>query len=84
MEVDACGYLVQKGMKLVGIDSFSVDPFESKDFMCHKVLLGASIVVVEMVDLKDVEPGDYNIFCLPLKIFKGDGAPARVILEKLS
>jgi arylformamidase len=80
-EVDACGYMVQRGIKLVGIDSFSVDAFDSQDYMCHKVLLGAGVVVIEMVDLKEIEPGDYVMHCLPLKILKGDGAPARVILQ---
>jgi arylformamidase len=84
MEVDACGYLVQRGIKLVGIDTFSVDSFETQDYMCHKVLLGAGVVIIEMVDLKDVEPGDYSMVCLPLKILKGDGAPARVILQSNS
>lgn len=83
MEVDACGYMVQKGMKLVGIDSFSVESMESQDNMCHKVLLGAGIIIVELLNLRDVEPGDYEMVCLPLNIHKGDGAPARVLLKPL-
>jgi len=84
LEVDACGYLVGKGVKLVGIDSFSIEEFDSADHMAHKVLLGAGVVVVEMVNLKDVEPGEYEMFCIPLKIKKGDGAPTRVILKPVS
>lgn len=81
LETDACGYLVEKGFKLVGIDSFSVDKYQDENHMCHKILLGAGIVIVEVLDLKGIEPGDYDLCCLPLKILKGDGAPARVILK---
>lgn len=81
LEVDACGYLVGKGIRLVGIDSFSIEKHGSSDYMCHKVLLGAGVVILEMVNLKDIDDGDYEMFCLPLKIHKGDGAPARVILR---
>ena len=80
LDVDACGYLVSKGIKIVGIDTFSIEQFESQNHMCHKVLLGAGVVIIEMVDLKAVEPGDYVMTCLPLKVEKGDGAPSRIIL----
>jgi arylformamidase len=51
-------------------------------FRQRHVLLGANVIVVEGLALRDVPPGDYELFCLPLKIKDGDGAPARVVLRK--
>ena len=48
----------------------------------HRVLLGAGVVVVEGLDLSAVEPGSYELYCLPLKLVGSDGAPARAILVK--
>ncbi|MFP4496841.1 MAG: cyclase family protein [Vulcanimicrobiota bacterium] len=84
LEMDACGYLIQKGIKLVGIDSFSIEKFESPDCMCHKILLGGNVIILEFLDLRNVEPGDYELICLPLKIARADGAPVRAILKPLN
>ena len=45
------------------------------------MLLGAGIIVIEGLNLRDVEPGIYDLFCLPLRIVGSDGAPARVVLR---
>jgi len=81
LDLDAAGYLVEKGIKLVGIDSFSVESYDRKDHLCHKVLLGAGVIILEMLDLKRVNPGVYELICLPLKIAEGDGAPVRAVLK---
>jgi arylformamidase len=78
---EAAGYLVQIGIKLVGIDYLSVEKFGSKDFASHLALLGAGVVIIEGLDLTDAEPGEYDMTCLPLRIVGGDGAPARVVLR---
>lgn len=78
---DAAAYLVQAGLKLVGIDSLSVDRFGASDLPAHRTLLSAGVVVVEGLDLAQVEPGDYDMACLPLRIPGADGAPARVVLR---
>jgi arylformamidase len=78
---DAASYLVQAGLKLVGIDSLSVDRFGASDLPAHRALLSAGVVVVEGLDLAQVEPGDYDMACLPLRIPGADGAPARVVLR---
>lgn len=83
LDIEAADYLANKGIKLVGIDSFSVESFDSKDHLCHKVLLGAGVLILEMLDLRDVDPGDYDLICLPLNILNGDGAPVRAILRSL-
>ena len=78
---DAAHYLAQAGLKLVGFDYLSVDRHGSVDFPTHAALLGAGVVLVEGLDLSEVEPGEYDMTCLPLRVAGGDGAPARVILR---
>ena len=79
---DAATYLVQAGIKLVGFDDLSIDARDSTDFKAHHVLLGAGVIVVEGLDLAEVEPGDYDMTCLPLRLVAADGAPARVVLRQ--
>lgn len=81
---DAATYLVQAGIKLVGIDYLSVEQFGSHDFPAHHALLGAGVVIIEGLDLSQVEAGDYEMVCLPLRIAGADGAPARVVLRSRS
>lgn len=78
---DAAEYLAQVGLRLVGIDYLSIEQFGSHDFPAHKALLSAGVVVVEGLDLSDVEAGEYDMICLPLRIAGADGAPARVLLK---
>jgi arylformamidase len=78
---DAATYLVQAGIKLVGIDYVSFEKPGSVDFPAHHALLAAGVVIVEGLDLSDVEAGEYDLFCLPLRIPGADGAPARVLLR---
>lgn len=80
---DAADLLVERGVRLVGIDYLSIERFKSKDYHVHHTLLGAGVAVLEAVDLSEVQAGDYELVCLPLKIQGGDGAPARaVIIER--
>lgn len=67
--------LVELGVRLVGIDYLSIG-----DQDAHRELLGAGVVVVEGLDLRAVEPGDYELVCAPLRLVGSDGAPARVLL----
>jgi arylformamidase len=78
---DAAIYLVQAGIKLVGIDYLSIEKFGSKDFAAHLALLGAGVIIIEGLDLSDAEPGEYEMTCLPLRIVGADGSPARVVLR---
>lgn len=81
----AARLLVEKNVVLVGIDYLSVEEFGSEDFPTHKILLEREIVIVEGLDLREVPAGEYEIFCLPLKLISktGDGAPARVVLREI-
>ncbi|PYQ19198.1 MAG: cyclase, partial [Acidobacteria bacterium] len=78
---EAAVYLAQAGLKLVGIDYLSIDRHGSKDHPAHLALLEAGVVVVEGLDLSQVEPGEYELTCLPLRVTGAEGAPARVVLR---
>jgi arylformamidase len=80
IEKEAAGYLVEIGAETVGVDYLSVEPFEDKEFNTHHTLLGADVIVVEGLVLGGVEPGEYFLACLPLKLAGSDGSPARAIL----
>lgn len=77
---EAAAYLLEIGVRLVGIDYLSIESFRSETYGVHHSLLGAGVVVLEGIDLDQVDAGDYELICLPLKVRDGDGAPARVIL----
>jgi arylformamidase len=77
--------LAHSGVVLVGIDYLSIEKSGSPGHPVHVALLEKEIVILEGVDLREVPPGDYEIFCLPLKYDggNGDGAPARTMLRSL-
>ncbi len=77
---DAGDWLAARGYLMVGIDYMSIEQFRSPTHEVHRTLLEKSIVIVEGVDLRGVEPGDYFIVCAPLKVVGAEGAPARVFL----
>ena len=74
--------LVERGIKVVGVDYLSVEQFRKPGAPAHHILLGAGTIVIEGLDLRDVDPGIYEMFCLPLRIVGSDGAPARVVLRR--
>lgn len=76
---DGAGWLVDQGVKLVGIDYLSVAPYK-KSKETHEVLLGAGVIIIEGLDLHGIKPGQYQLVCLPLKIIGIEGAPARAVL----
>lgn len=78
---DGALYLVERGIRLVGIDSLSIEAYENLDGPVHKILLSAGVLIVEGVDLLDIPAGPCEIYCLPLKIRSADGAPARVLIR---
>ena len=78
---DAATYLAQVGIKLVGFDYLSIEKLGSRDYAAHVALLEAGVVIVEGLDLSEIEPGEYDMVCLPLRIAGADGSPARVVLR---
>ena len=89
---DGAKHLRDGGVLLVGIDYLSIDAWTDPDrgilVPAHHALLdprgdGAPpVVILETIDLRDVEQGEYELICLPLKIVGGDGAPARAVLVR--
>jgi arylformamidase len=73
-------WVVERGISLVGVDFLSVEAQGAEGHPVHHALLSAGVVIVEGLDLGEVDPGDYTLVCLPLKIADGDGAPARAVL----
>ena len=80
LDGDAARWLVERGLRLVGNDYLSVEKFGAERPVTHLTLLGAGVVILEGLDLREVAQGAYTLVCLPLKITGGDGAPARVVL----
>jgi arylformamidase len=76
---DSARFLVETGVKLVGIDYLSVERLDG-DGEVHRILLENGIVILEGLNLGGVAAGSYELVCLPLKISEGDGAPARAVL----
>lgn len=76
---DAAEWLVERGVKLVGVDYLSVAPYNNSR-PTHEILLGQKVVLLEGILLEQVEPGLYTLVCLPVKLKGSDGAPARTIL----
>lgn len=77
---EAADFLANRRVKVVGVDYLSVGAFQGGSYP-HRVLLGAGIWIIEGLDLSQVESGKYDLICLPLKLDKGDGAPARAIVK---
>ena len=76
----AAAFLVEKNLRLVGIDSLGIEKFGHKEHPAHHALLRRGVTIVEGLYLVDVPPGDYTFFCGPLRILGAEGAPARAFL----
>ncbi len=83
LETDAAQYLAGKRIALCGIDYLSVSGINKNETEVHRALLEAGIWIVEGLFMKVVDPGDYEMICLPVKIKDSDGAPARVLVRKI-
>lgn len=83
LDLNAAKPLVQRGLKLVGIDYLSIEKFDSPKHETHLALLSHGVVILEGLNLSEVAAGRYELICLPLRLRSnlGDGAPARVVLR---
>lgn len=79
----AIQYLGSLGVILVGIDTPSVDLFESKDLPSHHELARQGMLNLEGLDLRDVDDGEYELIALPLRLKGCDASPVRAILRSL-
>lgn len=81
---EAIAWLAARGVKLVGIDSQSVDPATSKTLDSHQLLLKHDLRVLENLVLDDVPEGDYELIALPLKLTQACASPVRAVLRELT
>ena len=78
---DGARHITERGVMTVGVDYLSVGGYKKDGVETHVELLGAEVWVIEGLDLAEIEPGEYDLACLPLKLVGSDGAPARAILR---
>jgi arylformamidase len=80
LESSAARWLVERGCKLVGIDYLSIAPYN--DLVTpHEILLSNNVIILETLDLRNVQPGKYELICLPLKLESREASPVRAILK---
>jgi arylformamidase len=82
-EPDTLERLADLGVQLVGIDTASIDPAESKTLDSHQVIRRRDLRVLENLLLDDVPEGDYELIALPLKLVSADASPVRAVLREL-
>lgn len=80
---EAAHFLVERGIKAIGIDYLSIGSFKRGGSEVHRTLLQGGVWIIEGLDLSLVSPGRYELICLPLKFEQADGAPARAILRPI-
>jgi arylformamidase len=80
MSEEAAVRCIELEAGLVGIDYVSVDRFDDDEAPVHKRLLRREILLLECIDLVDVPPGDYTLFCVPIKIKGSEASPVRAML----
>ncbi|MGP8071851.1 MAG: cyclase family protein [Thermoplasmata archaeon] len=80
LTVAAADALIARKVRLVGIDSLSVELDPLGKFPVHHRLLGYGTLILEGLELADAPPGPYELECLPLRLEDGDGGPARAVL----
>ncbi|HJF33156.1 MAG TPA: arylformamidase [Sporosarcina psychrophila] len=76
-------FLKERGVRLIGVDSPSVDPETSKTVEAHHSLNDNDVLILENIVLSEVEPGDYELIALPLPLKDGDGSPVRAVVRSL-
>lgn len=82
LDTTAARWLVSRSVALVGIDYLSIQLYEGER-ETHEALLASNVVILEGLNLSKVEPGLYELICLPLLLQGAEGAPARAVLRLL-
>ena len=80
---DTIERLADRGVLLVGIDTASIDPADSKQLPSHQVIRRRGLRVLENLVLDEVPEGDYELIALPLKLTTADASPVRAVLRAL-
>lgn len=81
MTAEAAKWVVERGIRLVGVDYLSIQRFGDGP-ETHQILLGANVVILEGLNLDHVSPGEYHLICLPILFVGLEGASARAILRR--
>lgn len=81
---DTIERLADAGVRLVGIDTASIDPADSKTLDSHQVIRRRDLRVLENLVLDEVPEGDYELIALPLKLVSADASPVRAVLRELT
>ncbi len=81
---EAAAALVEAGIRLIGLDTPSMDYAASKELAAHQVLYRGGVAILENINLSHIEPGDYELIALPLRIAGSDSSPVRAILRELA
>ena len=74
-------WLAERGVNLVGVDTPSVDPADSRELPAHKAFLKNDMYILEGVVLSDVPEGCYELIALPLKLMGFEASPVRAVLR---
>lgn len=83
LEPDLIDFLANKGVRLVGVDTPSVDDADSKELPAHARCFANDMAIIEGLVLTDVDVGFYELIALPLRLGGFDGSPVRAILRSL-
>jgi arylformamidase len=81
LSLEGARFLVERKVRTVGIDYLSIAGMD-EGVPTHRALLEAGVCIIEGLDLSRVEPGSYEMVCLPLRLAGADGAPARVVVRR--
>lgn len=77
---EAASACVDRGVRLAGIDYFTIDAFRTKTYPVHMCLMAAGVLILETINLRDVQPGSYTLICLPLRLAGAEASPVRAVL----
>ncbi len=80
LSVEAAEWVVQRGIRVVGVDFLSVEEKGAEGHPVHKLLLSNGVAIIEGLDLREAPAGPCTLLCFPLKVLDGDGGPARAAL----
>lgn len=89
LDLSAAEFLLGRNVETLGIDYLSVERYVDEDiepgydYPVHHRLLGAGVTIIEGLELSGVAPGEYYLYCLPLRLVGSEAAPARALLEPL-
>ncbi len=80
LSAEVIDHLAERGVRLVGIDTPSLDPQNERDLSAHHAVARHDMAVLECLVLEDIQPGPYTLCAFPLKLADADASPVRAVL----